>query len=81
MGRYVYRYALCRETLTATVGEHAPRAHPIVALETLLLDGLLRRDVARGEEHRRGDGLREQRPRGELALVPTSHRKGPTATP
>ena len=58
--------------LTAAVGEHATRARPVVALEPLLLDGLLRGHVAGGEEHRRRDGLREQRPRGELALVPTS---------
>ena len=39
-------------------------------LEPPLLDQLLRRDVARGEEHRRRDALRQQRPRGELALIP-----------
>ena len=43
-----------------------------MSLEPLLLDGLLRRHVARGEQHRRRDGLRQQRPRRQLALVPTS---------
>ena len=43
-----------------------------MSLEPLLLDGLLRRHVARGEQHRRRNGLRQQRPRRQLTLVPTS---------
>ncbi len=56
--------------LTTAVQEHAARTGDVMPLDALLLDQLLRRDVARGEEHGRRDALRQQRPRGQLALIP-----------
>lgn len=57
---------------TTTVAEHAPRPGPLVFLEALLLDGLLRRDVADGKEHGRRQTLRQQRPSRKAALVPVN---------
>ena len=56
--------------LTAAVEGHAAGAGQVMLLQALLLNELLRRDVARGEEHRRGDALGEQRARRQLGVVP-----------
>lgn len=41
-----------------------------MAVNTLFVDELLGRNVAGGEQHRRRDALREQRPGGQSGLVP-----------
>ena len=54
----------------AAVERHAAGALEVVRLEAALLDELLGRDVARGEEDRRRHGLREQRAGSQSAVVP-----------
>lgn len=56
--------------LTSAVEDHATSSGSIVLLNTLLLDGLLGDDITGAEEHGRRDDLGEQRPAGELGLVP-----------
>lgn len=55
---------------TTTVESHAARTGEIVRLEATLLNELLGRDVARREQDGRGHSLGEQRPSGQLAIVP-----------
>lgn len=58
---------------TTTVQKHASCPRQVVLLEPLLLHDLLRRDVAGRKQDRRGDALREQRPRRQSGLVPANN--------
>ena len=54
----------------AAVEDHAASASEVVVLDALLLDQLLGHGVASREEDAGGDGLGEDRARGQLGLVP-----------
>ena len=54
----------------AAVEDHAASAGEVVVLDALLLDQLLGHGVASREEDAGGDGLSEDRARGQLGLVP-----------
>lgn len=59
--------------LTTTVGKHASCTGKLVLLETLLLNDLLRCDVADRKEHGRRDTLRQQWTSREATLVPVNN--------
>jgi hypothetical protein len=54
----------------AAVEGHAGRAREVMSLDAIALDGLLGEGVAGCEEDGGGDGLCEERARGQLGLVP-----------
>lgn len=58
----------------AAVEGHAGRAGEVMALDAIALDRLLGEGVAGCEEDGGGDGLCEERARGQLGLVPVCRR-------
>lgn len=58
------------ERLTTAVESHAPCASEVVFLEPLLVNQLLRSDVADGEQERGCHRLCEERPGRKAGLVP-----------
>ena len=55
---------------TSAVEGHAPCACQVVFLQALLVNQLLRRDVADGEQERGCHSLCEEWPRREAGLIP-----------
>ena len=58
------------DVCTSSVESHSACTCELVVLETLLLDQLLSHGITSREEDGRGDGLGEERARGQLHLVP-----------
>ena len=56
--------------LTATVESHAPGPGEVMLLKAALVNELLGRDIASGEENGRGHGLCEQRAGSQSSIVP-----------
>lgn len=59
----------------AAVEGHTGGAGEIVTLDAIALNGLLGKRVASHEENGGGDGLGQERARGQLGLVPACHRR------
>lgn len=65
----------CRAEDAATVEDHAAGSGPVLVGEATALNALLGHGIASREQHCSSDGLREQRARLQLCLVPIQQSK------